>query len=281
VRAEKAKFPVGALCAVLRVSRSGYYAWEGRSQSARALANQDLALRIRATFRAYRCSYGSPRLYREFRAQGVTAGRHRIARLMREHGLVARVRRRFCVTTQSGHSLPVARNLLRRKFQVSAPNQVWASDVTFIATTEGWRYLAVVLDLHSRRVVGWALGAHNDEQLVLKALRVALQHRQPPRGLMHHSDRGTTYAAGTYQDTLRAHGIICSMSRKGNCWDNAPVESFFSTLKTEEIRSRVLPASQLSSLLFDYIECFYNRTRRHSSLGFLSPAEFEKLSVRT
>jgi putative transposase len=281
VETEKAQFPVSALCAVLRVSRSGYYAWKRRPRSARAVANEDLALRIRATFRTSRCNYGSPRLYRELRAQGVAAGRHRIARLMREHGLAARLRRRFCVTTQSGHSLPVAPNLVRRNFQASGPNRLWASDVTFIATVEGWHYLAVVLDLYSRRVVGWACGAHNDEALVVRALRMALEHRRPPRGLVHHSDRGTTYAAGGYQGLLRQHGITCSMSRKGDCWDNAPVESFFSTLKTEAIGSRVLPASQLTSHLFDYIECFYNPTRRHSSIGFLSPAEFEKVSART
>jgi len=279
VNTEKAHFPVSVLCAVLRVSRSGYYAWEKRPQSARAIANQELALRIRAAFRTSRCSYGSPRLHRELRAQGVAAGRHRVARLMREHGLAARLRRRFCVTTQSGHAMPVAPNLVRRNFQASGPNRLWASDVTFIATQEGWHYLAVVLDLYSRRVVGWASGAHNDEALVVRALRMALEHRRPPRGLVHHSDRGTTYAAWGYQDLLRRHGIACSMSRKGDCWDNAPVESFFSTLKTEAIRSRVLPVAQVASYLFDYIECFYNPTLRHSSVGFLSPAEFEKVSA--
>jgi putative transposase len=271
IDAKKASFPVSILCHVLRVRRSGYYAWRSRGESKRATANRLLAIEVRAVFAEHKGRYGSPRVSRVLRA-----GRHRVARLMREQHLWARSRRRFCRTTDSRHSLPTPANLLGRDFRASEPDRVWAGDVTYIPTGEGWLYLAVLLDLYSRRVVGWSMSERNDERLTLAALEMALDQRQPESGLIHHSDRGTTYAAGTYQDVLRQHGITTSMSRKGNCLDNAVVESFFSTLDFEcaggqPFRSR----STARRSITDYLLGYYNPTRLHSYLGYRSPMEFE------
>jgi transposase InsO family protein len=277
IEAEKANYPIALMCRVLEVSRAGYYASRLRPESARTKANGQLATEILEVFETNRKKYGSPRICLELRGRGQRVGRHRVARLMRRDGLVARKKRRFRVTTQSKHMDPVARNVLARKFDVKAPNRVWAGDITYLATAEGWLYLAVLLDLCSRTVVGWAMSEDLDTSLALAALRMALERRNPPTGLLHHSDRGVQYACESYRAALAANGLRRSMSRKGNCWDNAPTESFFSTLKTELVGGRVFPSRALARReVFEYIETFYNRTRRHSSLGYVSPAEFER-----
>lgn len=266
------------LCAALGVSRGGYYSWLSRPESQRTREDRQLLLRIRAAFRENRRSYGSPRIHAELREEGVRCGRHRVARLMRQDRLQARSRRRFKSTTQSAHSHEVAANELQRQFQVAVPDRCWAGDITYIWTQEGWLYLAVLLDLCSRRIVGWAVSDRLTEELTLKALDQALTHRRPGAGLLHHSDRGSQYASRRYRKRLARHGLRASMSRRGDCWDNAVVESFFSSLKTELFTGRRWPETRQQALreLFDYIEVFYNRKRRHSALGYLSPSRFEE-----
>ena len=278
IAAKKADYPVGVLCKLLRVRRSGFYAWCRRGDaSLRVQADQQLAVEVRVLFKAFKRRYGSPRIYRELRTRGKRVCRHRVARLMREQQLRARPRRKFVRTTDSAHSLPTAPNLLARNFRADAPDRLWAADVTYLATGEGWLYLAVVLDLFSRRVVGWAMSERNDEDLTLSALRRALEQRLPAPGLIHHSDRGTTYASGSYQDLLSQHGIVCSMSRKGNCWDNAVVESFFSTLDVECVNQETFATrAEARRQVIEYILGFYNPTRLHSYLGYQSPMEFER-----
>jgi putative transposase len=269
-------FPVTELCRVLKVQPSGYYAWRARGESTHMKQDRLLGVEIRAAFEQSKHRYGSPRLYRALRNQGIHVGRHRVARLMREDGLRARRRRRFAHTTDSKHTMPTAPNVLNRKFAVDATDRIWVGDVTYLPTSEGWLYLAVLLDLYSRRVVGWAMSERNDEALTLMALQMALDQRQPQPGLIHHSDRGTTYASGTYQDVLAAHGIVCSMSRKGNCWDNAVAESFFSTLDIECEHGDLFPSRSVARReVAEYILGFYNPTRLHSTLGYRSPMEFE------
>ena len=273
---EKATYPVAMLCRLLEVRRSGFYAWRTRPESERARVDRRLALEVRSTFETYKRRYGSPRIYAELRATGRAVGRHRIARVMRVQKLQARKRRRFVATTDSAHSLPVAPNLIRRNFEAAAPNQVWVGDVTFLSTSEGWLYLAVLIDLFSRRIVGWAMSDKNDEALTTAALQMAVDQRNPPAGLIHHTDRGTTYASTEYQDLLRRNGLRCSMSRKGNCLDNAVAESFFSTLKTECTAAMFFPSRQAArSAVLEYVAGFYNPTRRHSTIGYLSPMEYE------
>jgi putative transposase len=233
VQTEKAHYPVAMMCRLLGVSRSGAYAARRREESRRARENRTLLVRVREAHSESDRTYGSPRVYRELRARGVTAGRNRIARLMRLDGLKARHRRRFVQTTRPDPNLPVAPNVLARQFTPKSTDRVWAADITYIRTLEGWLFLAVVLDLFSRRVVGWATSARIDRDLTLAALAMAVERRSPSAGLLHHSDQGCQYASWDYQKTMTAMGIQCSMSRKGNCWDNAVVESFFSTLKTE------------------------------------------------
>ena len=277
IEAKKAQLSVAELCSVLKVRRSGFYAWLRRGPSARTREDQLLALEVRAVFVEKKRRYGSPRVCRELRKRGTHVCRHRVARLMREQQLRARPRRRFVKTTDSAHSLPTPKNVLNRNFRPTAPDRVWAGDVTFLPTREGWLYLAVLLDLYSRRVIGWAMSEHNDEKLTLSALEMALDQRQPEAGLIHHSDRGTTYASGTYQDVLAKRGFVCSMSRKGNCWDNAVVESFFGTLDIE-CGNQELFASRAAARreVTDYILGFYNPTRLHSTLGYQSPMEYER-----
>ena len=277
IEAKKAQYPISVLCRLLKVRRSGFYAWASRDQAPRAQADQQLLVEIGAVFREHKERYGSPRIHRALRKRNKVVCRHRIARLMREHQLRARPGRRFVQTTDSSHRLPTALNLLARNFKSAAPDRVWAADVTYLPTREGWLYLAVLLDLFSRRIVGWALSEHNDEALTLAALRMALEQRRPAHDLVHHSDRGTTYASGAYQDMLVQHGIICSMSRKGNCWDNAVVESFFSTLDIECAHQQPFASqAQARRQVVEYILGFYNPTRLHSYLGFKSPMEFER-----
>ena len=268
------------MCRVLAVSRSGYYAWCERPLSARAQADQPLGTAIRAVQAARRRTYGSPRVQAELAAQGWRCGRHRVARLMRAAGLAGQHRRRFRATTDSGHAYPIVANTLARQFAVARPNQVWAADLTYVPTDEGWLYLAVVLDLASRRVVGWAMQARLTQALALDALRMALGQRRPGGGLVHHSDRGSQYASGAYQAELVRQGIHPSMSRRGNVWDNAVVESFFATVKTELVHQRhYRTRREAQAELFDYLELWYNRRRRHSALGYLSPAAFERLQA--
>jgi len=265
------------MCRLMEVTRSGFYAWRKRPESEWARTEKRLTVEVRSIFEASHRRYGSPRIHREFRARRQTVGRHRVARLLKLQGLQARKRRRFVTTTASEHALPVATNLLQRRFEATGPNTVWAGDVTFISTEQGWAYLAVLLDLFSRRVVGWALSDKNDEALTIAALEMAIDQRAPAPGLIHHTDRGTTYAATEYQDILRRHGMRCSMSRKGNCWDNAVSESFFSTLKTECIVDLTLSTVDAARReVFDYIATFYNSTRRHSTIDYRSPMEFER-----
>jgi len=264
------------MCRTLKVSTSGFYAWLGRPPSTRATEDIGLRVRIREIHAKSRARYGSPRVHRELRLQG-KIGRKRVIRLMQSEGLAGRKPRRFRKTTDSNHQHPVAENLLERKFQVNAPNKVWAGDITYIPTWEGWLYLSVILDLYSRRVVGWSIGTNLQRELVLNALTMALGHRAPEGGLLHHSDQGGQYASFDYQNVLETHGIECSMSRKGDCWDNAVVESFFATLKKELIhRQAWCTREQARAAVHEYIGGFYNRWRQHSANGGLSPEQFEK-----
>lgn len=281
VQTEKAMYPVRMLCRTLLVSASGFYAWSRRGRSPRAQEDAALKVEIRAAHAASGRRYGSPRIHADLKADGRHIGRKRVARLMREEGLEGQRKRRFRVTTDSKHSYPVAANELNRNFTASAPNKVWATDITYIWTREGWIYLAAILDLFSRRVVGWSADSYIDRTLALDALGMALRTRRPEPGLIHHSDRGVQYASGDYQKQLSAHGIVCSMSRKGDCWDNAVAESFFSTLKAELVyRTDYVSRSQASASLFEYIEAFYNGRRRHSAIGYVSPVEHEIAAAR-
>ena len=262
---------------MLEVSRSGFYAWAERPESERARSDRALAVEVAAVHAKSKRRYGSPRVHRDLKAQGHRVGEKRIARLMRQEGLAARRKKRFVHTTDSKHAHPVAENILARDFLPQEPNATWAGDITYIWTAEGWLYLAVMLDLFSRRVVGWAVSERIDRQLVLDALGAALHGRPAPQ--LYHSDRGSQYASEDYRRLLEERGITCSMSRKGNCWDNAVAESFFSSLKMELVYERddvFATRAEAKSALFEYIEVFYNRRRRHSALGYVSPAEYER-----
>jgi putative transposase len=275
VAAERAAFPVRTLCRVVGVAVSGFYAWLRRRPGRRREDDRRVGERIAAIVASSRRTYGSPRVHAELRAEGVRVGRKRVARLMREGGLaVARRRRRVPRTTDSRHDLPVAPNLLDRNFAAERPDAVWLADISYIPTGEGWLYLAAIKDVATREIVGWSMADHLGAELACDALRMALQRRQPPPGLIHHSDRGVQYAAEPYRKVLRRHGIRQSMSRKGNCYDNAPMESFFGSLKTELVHRTAFPTRQAAKrAIFEYVEAFYNRRRRHSGLGFLTPAQ--------
>jgi transposase InsO family protein len=261
---------------VLQVSRSGYYAWLERGRSSRSASDEKLSVHVAAAFSVGRGAYGSPRVHEELKAGGFEVSRKRVARLMVEMGLEGRRKRRFKATTDSRHTMPIAENILERNFEIDAPDVAWVTDITYVWTAEGWLYLAAILDLFSRRVVGLAMSEHIDRELVLEALRDAVGRRVPNAGLMHHSDRGSQYASGDYQDALAKLGVVCSMSRKGNCWDNAVAESFFATLKTECVYTRRFATrAEARETIFEYIEVFYNRRRRHSTIGYLSPVDFE------
>jgi putative transposase len=280
IAGEKASFKVSELCRALDVAPSGYYAWCRRPESAHAKRDRQLKVLVRASFDASKHRYGSPRIYEDLLEQDVRVSRKRVIRLMQEDGLRARHRKRFKCTTMSDHDQPVAANLLARQFTASAPNRRWVGDTTeFVIGESGKLYLAAVLDLFSRFVVGWAVSAVNDRHLTLKALGMALKRRCPDTGLLHHSDQGCTYASEDYQRTLDVYGITCSMSRRGNCYDNAVMEAFFSSLKSETA-DRFPSCGEAKMELFDYIEVFYNQRRRHSTLGQISPAEFEKREMR-
>jgi transposase InsO family protein len=269
-------FPVGAMCRALAVSSSGYYEWRKRLPGPRTKDDAQLAVEIAAAHKRSRGTYGSPRVHAELRAGGTRVGRKRVERLMRENGIQARRKRRFCHTTDSKHPDPIAPNVLARRFSPAAPNQVWVTDVTYVWTEEGWLYLAVMLDIFARRVVGWAASATNDTQLALAALGAALRLRHPPAGLVHHSDRGSPYASEDYRRALAARGILTSMSRTGDCWDNAVAESFFATIKAELIQFTPYDTrGGATESIGEYIDNFYNPQRRHSYLGYVSPIEFE------
>lgn len=280
VEAEKAHYPVTKLCEMLGVSRSGFYASQTRPESERARQDRRLSVLIGEAHARSRKTYGSPRIHAELRAQGVHVGRKRIVRLMQAEGLEARPRKRYRVYSDDGRHLPVAANLLARNFDASAPNQRWVSDTTELITGSGKLYLAAVLDLFARFVVGWAVSAVNDRHLTMRALDAALRRRAPSTGLLHHSDQGSPYTAEDYQKLLAEHGITCSMSRRGNCYDNAAMESWFSTLKAE-LGERFVDHGTAKKELFEYIEIFYNQQRRHSTLGYATPAEHERTSRRT
>jgi putative transposase len=278
IDAEKGKHSIAALCAVLGVSRQGYYRYAASDRTTRVEADRDLGQSVREIFERSRGTYGSPRVLEQLKREGVRVGKRRIERIMRGLGLIARRPRRFVTTTRAEASHRVAPNVLARDFTASAPDQRWVTDITYVWTDEGWAYVAVIVDLFSRSVVGWALDASLGTSLVLRALDAAVRRRRPERGLLHHSDRGCQYTSAEYRDQLAALGITVSMSRTGNCWDNAVAESFFATLKTELIhRSRWASRDALRSALFDYIEAFYNRRRLHSALGYKTPAEVEQL----
>lgn len=272
-------FHIRTMCRVLQVSRAGYYAWRARPLCQRVQADRQLSDRIAQVFQHAQRRYGSPRVHQELRARGIRCGENRVARLMRLHDLRAKSAPRFRHTTQSAHQEPIAPNRLGRAFAVAhiaAPNRVWAADLTYIPTREGWLYLAVVLDLASRRVVGWALRTRLDQELATAALRMALQHRRAREGV-HHSDRGVQYASRAYQQLLTEAGFTVSMSRRGNCWDNAVVESFFATLTKELLDDGGFSTRAAASrAIFEFIEIWYNRTRRHSTLSYRTPVQFEE-----
>lgn len=275
IRSEAGRYPLTLMCRVMQVCRSGYYAFCRRPPSQRATVEARLRLHVRAAFTAARGRYGSPRVHAELRAQGIRTSRKRVARLMRQQRLVARKQRRSHKTTDSRHTQPVAPNRVMRRFRAEAANRLWSGDITYLRTRRGFVYLAVLLDLYSRKVVGFALGPQLDRSLVLQALRSALRERRVLAGLVHHTDRGSQYASADYQQELQAHGALSSMSRAGDCYDNAPSESFFSTLKAE-CPTEDLNPEQVAQVVEQYITGFYNPVRRHSSLGYLSPQEFER-----
>jgi len=262
------------------VSRSGFYAWRDRRESAHARRDRELQVHVRASFEASRRRYGSPRVWEDLLEDGIRVSRKRVVRLMQEQGLKARARKRYRSATMSDHDQPVAANLLNREFTAAAPNQRWVGDTTeFVIGSSGKLYLAAILDLFSRFVVGWSVSAINDRHLALRALEVALKRRCPGAGLLHHSDQGSPYASEDYRDVLTAQGITCSMSRRGNCYDNAVMESFFSTVKSE-LGDRFDSHGEAKMELFDYIEVFYNQRRRHSTIGQISPAAFERRAAQ-
>lgn len=268
-------FRVKLMCRVLDVSSSGYYAWRKRPSSAREMANHTLLQEIQAAHQASKGVYGSPRIYHEVKEK-VSCSQNRVARLMKKHGIAAKQKRRYKQTTKANGAHPVAPNLIDRDFAAAAPNEKWTTDITYIPTLEGWLYLAVVLDLFSRRIVGWAMSARMTSDLVLDALHMAIRERKPAIGLIHHSDRGSQYTGAPYQALLKSHQFQVSMSGTGNCYDNAPTESFFGSLKMEWVHHTIYETrAQARTDIFFYIEAFYNRQRRHSMLGYVSPAAHE------
>lgn len=269
------------MCRVLGVSRSGYYNWVKRQEeppSTREMANQELAAAIKSAFVRSRNTYGSPRIHAELKSTGTMCSLNRVARLMRKMGIKARKPHLYKVTTtNSKHNYPVAPNTLNRQFWAAGPNEKWVGDITYVKTREGWLYLAAILDIYSRKVVGWAMDKHMEQELVASALRMATTQRRPGEGLLHHSDRGSQYAAHDYQQLVSAHKMSVSMSRKGDCYDNSVIESFWSTLKAECATGVYNSRSEARRSIFEYIEIWYNRQRRHSALGYTSPEAFEKI----
>lgn len=276
IDAQRKAYPLPALCDALTVSISGYRAWKrGGCPARKRLTDAQLLTLIRAIHAQYKGAYGSPRMVDELRERGFPVSKARVERLMRVHGIRARHKRRYKATPDSGHGLSVAENLLNRRFTPEMPNRVWTADITCMGTNEGWLYLAVVIDLFNREVVGWSIKPRMTADIVTDALTMAWFRRKPAPGLIHHSDRGSQYASQAFQRKLADYGMLCSMSRKGNCWDNAPTESFFNSLKNERVHgTRYVTRAEATADLFDYIEVFYNRSRRHSALGSTSPIQF-------
>lgn len=277
IREHRCEFPVDAMCRVLAVSRSGFYAWLRRPPCKRAERGKALAKMVGEVFDEFDERYGSPRIVRELRKRGESVSENTVARRMREEGIRAKAARRFVPqTTDSEHGLPVAENRLARDFSATEPNRKWVTDITYIETGEGWLYLSAVLDLFSRMIVGWSMADHMRTEMTLDSLSMAVTRRKPEAGLLHHSDRGSQYASREYQDLLAANGCVCSMSRAGNCYDNAAMESFWGTLKSELVYcGKFATRAEARAAIFEYIEVFYNRKRMHSSLGYVSPEEFE------
>jgi len=287
VGANRGKYPIKLMCEVLEVSEGGYYHWRKRPKSNRAIKDEDLKHKVQVFHWASRATYGAPRIYKDLKATGEKVSRKRVARLMKQQNLRGKCKPRFKVTTKTNPKRTLAANLLEQNFRADAPNQKWVSDITYIVTKEGWLYLAVVLDLYSRKVVGWAMSSRMTDDLTLKALKMALQRRRTHiqadlSGLIFHSDKGSQYASSAFRLELERNYITQSMSGKGNCFDNAVSESFFATLKTEEVkprgRSGYNTRQEAVTAIFAYMESFYNRTRRHSTLGYLSPLDFENLN---
>jgi len=278
----RGSYPLQALCVALQVSDSGFAAWQCAEGPKKWLSDRQLLARIGEIHEETKAAYGSPRIYLELKGRGIPVSKGRVERLMRENGLRGRHKRRFKATTDSKHSLPVAPNRLDQNFETERPDQVWTADITFVATGEGWLYLAIVLDLYTRRIVGWAMRERMTKDLVIDALRMAWFRRRPQPGLIHHSDRGSQYCSHDFQKQLADYGMLASMSRKGNCWDNAPSESFFNSLKNERVHgSRYGTRDAARADVFEYVEVFYNRIRRHSSLGGQSPASFYDAWLKT
>jgi transposase InsO family protein len=277
IQQHKDAYPVRLACAILEVSPSGFYDWRDRVPAGRSRRRAALTVEVQAAFEQSRQTYGSPRITRELVERGVPVCRNTVARVMKEAGLAGRAPRRFVPrTTDSAHAHPIAPNALDRQFEPGPAAPTWVGDITYVWTREGWLYLAAIMDLRTRRIVGWAMDQHMRVQLVLDALRMALRRKRPGQGLVHHSDRGVQYACGEYRRELEAHGIVCSMSRTGNCYDNAVMESFWATLKIEEAYRRdYATREEAKRYIFEYIEVFYNRQRRHSALGYVSPETFE------
>ena len=276
IKEHSGAFTLTEMSAVLDVSISGYRAWKrGGTPTRKGLTNAQMLAVIRAIHSELKGAYGSPRMARELRRRGFTASKERVEHLMREHGIRARYKRRYRLTTDSKHGLPVASNLLDRHFTPAAPNQVWTSDITYLWTDQGWLYLAIVLDLFNREVIGWSLKPQMTTDIVTDALTMAWFRRRPRFGVVHHSDRGSQYASHAFQEKLREFGMVCSMSRKGNCWDNAPTESWFNSFKNERYHGlRYATHDAMKAASFEYIEVFYNQTRQHSTLGYCSPVEY-------
>jgi putative transposase len=285
IEERKTEWPIVLLCRVLEVSRSGFYAWRSRDVSAAEERREELTAEVKEIHAQVKARYGSPRIHAELVAKGHACSVNFVAQVMREAGIAAKTRRKFRQTTDSNHGLPVAENILDRDFDPDEPNTSWVADVTYIPTREGWLYLAVVEDLFSRRVVGWSMGATMTSRLVVDALEMALARRlkgSSSSGLVAHSDRGSQYASEHYQRRLREERITCSMSRRGNCWDNAAMESFFASLKKELVHDEdYATRDQAQASIFEYIEAFYNRVRRHSSLGYVAPEEYERTHNQT
>ena len=278
IQAHSKQYKITRLCEVLEVSSSGYYDWRGRPESAHAKQNRQLVTKIRVFHKASRETYGSPRIHQDLVASGERIGVNRVARLMNQHGIQSKMARKFIITTNSKNTLRPAPDRLQREFDVEGPNKVWVSDTTFIPTRQGWLYLAIVIELYSRRVLGWSMGERNDARLVQDALTMAIWRRGKVDWVIAHSDQGSTYASADYQRLLKDNNLLCSMSRKGECLDNAVAESFFGTLKNELVdHEDYRTKDDAKKSLFEYIEVFYNRQRRHSYLGYISPVEYEAI----
>lgn len=277
MRAHQDQFKVSRMCRALETSRSGYYSWHNRQESKRSEENRTVLVQIKKVHEENREAYGAVKTWRELKAQGIECGRHRVARLRRQAGIEARRKRQFRITTQSRAGVIAAENKLNQSFEVGALDRAWVGDITFIATGSGWLYLAVLLDLYSRRVVGWAMSERIDQQLVLDALIMALGQCRPQPGLIHHTDQGRQYSSTAYVEMLKKQGMVQSMSRRGNCYDNAVAESFFSSLKNELVNhSSFKTREEARTAVFEYIEVFYNRQRRHQSLDYISPVDYER-----